>query len=61
MKLTIEIKSNEPYNRRRLNNLLANSESEIHNFILKGLSSDLSSLPRMGIIEYNLEVKIEEE
>lgn len=61
MKLTIEITSDEKFDRRRLNNLWANCNNEIHQFILHGTTYDLSSLPRMGIKEYSLEVKIKED
>ncbi len=58
-KITIEINTDEKLDRRRLNNLLANCQNEIHDFILNGNTDELSSLPRMGTKEYNLEVKIE--
>lgn len=59
MKLTIEIATDEKLNRRRLNNFLANCQNEISDFILNGSTEELSSLPRMGIKSYNLEIKIE--
>lgn len=59
MRLTIQIATDEKFNRRRLNNLLANCQNEIFDFILNGNTEELSSLPRMGIKEYNLEIKIE--
>ena len=61
MKLIIEIKTDEKFDKRRLNNLLANCHNEIHDFILNGSTLKLSSLPRMGNKEYNLEVKIEKD
>jgi len=61
MKLIIEITSFENIDRRRLNNLLANCESEIHHFITKGNSAEVVLTPNMGIEKYMCEVKIDYE
>lgn len=61
MELTIKIIAQDCTSRRRLNNLLANSSSGIHHFILNGLSTGLSVRQNMGIEEYKLEIDIEHE
>lgn len=60
MELIIKIKSEGKYDRRRLNNLLANSTEEIHHFILKSNANDLVTPQSMGNELYELEIIIDE-
>ena len=64
LKLTITIDvdglKNDANGRRRLNNLLANVDGDIHHFVTHHGSNELLARPNMGVQEYGLEVKVEE-
>ncbi len=61
MKLTINITAPDiSWDRRVINNLLANSESEIHRFLINAPAHELEIEQNMGNRKYTLEIKLED-
>lgn len=60
MRLTITISTTEDWDRRIVNNLLANSHSDIHQFLTHSKQAELDTTLNMGDRNYDLKIKIEQ-
>jgi len=60
MKLTITIDVDIKHDRRKLNNILANANADIHEFVSRSIAHEFGVVQFNGNQAYHLQIKIEE-